>query len=307
MSKAKLLLAVIPLYFLLCSIGGILIAEGALHPIRRCITPEGSRQEKNQAKDDDASIRDVSIRAVDGITLQAWYLYPEDMNSSAVILLHGLGDNRLGMSDYADIFLHHGYSVLMVDARAHGESGGSVATYGLLESDDTRRWFEWLAANQHAKCIYGFGESMGAAQLLNSLAIEPHFCAVAAECPFSTFREAAYERVGQHFSTGPWLGRTILRPLVESAFLYARLRYHLDMERVSPEDAVAKTKVPVLLIHGENDDNLPIRHSRLIKARNSNVVLWEVPGTGHSNTIDTHRKDLETLLTAWFASHTNER
>jgi uncharacterized protein len=205
-------------YLCFCAGSGVLIAEGALHPTRRVLTPDGITREKLQARDDDASMTDVSATAKDGIFLRAWYLQPEDANGNAVLLLHGLGDNRLGMTDYADLFLHHGYSVLMPDARAHGMSGGSIATYGLLEADDIRRWFEWLSTNQHARCIYGFGESMGAAQILESLKDEPYFCAVAAESPFSTFR--AYERVGQHFGTGPWLGRTNDSPPARGKRIY---------------------------------------------------------------------------------------
>ena len=291
------------LYLALSFVAGAFVAEGALHPARRALTAANEHAEQLQAKDDGASIVEVAIPAADGVSLQAWYLHPEDANGNAVLLLHGLGDNRLGMTDYADLFLHHGYSVLMPDARAHGASGGSIATYGFLEADDIRRWFDWIRLHEHAGCIYGFGESMGAAQILDSLGTEPHFCAVAAECPFSTFREAAYERVGQHFHTGPWLGRTVLRPVVESAFLYTRWKFGLDMQRVSPADAVASTKIPVFLIHGQDDTNLPIRHSRLILARNPRVVLWEVPNTGHSNAIDTCPKEVETRLANWFADH----
>lgn len=214
-----------------------------------------------------------------------------------------MGGDRTEMEDYADMFLSHGFSVLMPDARAHGKSGGELATYGLLERSDVRNWVEWLLNRRPAGCVYGFGESMGAAQLLQSLETEPRFCAVAAESSFSTFREVAYDRMGQRFRTGPWLGRTILWPVVESAFLYVRARYGFDMDRVSPEDAVAASHVPVLLIHGEADANIPIRHSRAIEARNSTVVLWEVPNTGHSGAIGTSPKEFEQRVIGWFRSH----
>ena len=71
-----------------------------------------------------------------------------------------------GAPGYAELFMVHGFSILMPDARAHGASGGQLATYGLLESDDIRRWFDWLQQNQHPGCIFGFAESMGAAQIL---------------------------------------------------------------------------------------------------------------------------------------------
>lgn len=299
----QIALAALAAFLLFCVITGVVIAEIALHPPRHRVTASDEEQAPAWAKEDGASLSEVSIVARDGMSLQAWSVRPEDANGDTVILLHGLKGNRLEMVNYADIFLVHGYSVLMPDARAHGNSGGDIATYGLLERDDIHRWVDWLAANQRSACVYGFGESMGAAQLLQSLAIQSPFCAVIAECPFSTFRETSYDRMGQRFHSGPWLGRTVLRPIVMSAFLYARLRYKLDMNRVSPEDAVALTSVPVLLIHGRDDVNIPIRHSRRIAARNANLIVWEVPGTGHSNAIDTSPSELETRALAWFNSH----
>ena len=74
--------------------------------------------------------------------------------------------------------------------------------------------------------------------------------------------------MGQPFHLGPWLGRTILRPLVEVAFLRARWKYNLDMQQISPENSAAATNIPVLLIHGQIDSNIPVRHSRQIHARN---------------------------------------
>lgn len=221
------------------------------------------------------------------------------------MLLHGLGDNRLGTIGYAEMLLSHGFSVLMPDARAHGASGGQVATYGLLEAEDIHLWFVWLQQNQRPACIFGFAESMGAAQLLQSLQTEPGFCAVAVESPFSSFREIAYDRVGQFFGTGPWLGRTILRPIVEVAFGYARWKYKINFEQLSPEKMVATTKVPVLLIHGQIDSNIPIRHSRRIAAANPNLTLWEVPNTDHCGAINAARDELERRLMDLFNIHSH--
>jgi hypothetical protein len=64
-----------------------------------------------------------------------------------------LSDNRIGMIGYAELLLSHGFTVLLPDARAHGASGGLMATYGLLESDDIRRWYEWLDSHQRPGCI----------------------------------------------------------------------------------------------------------------------------------------------------------
>ena len=141
---------------------------------------------------------------------------------------------------------------------------------------------------------------MGAALILQALQTEPHFCAVAAESPFSNFREIAYDRVGQFFSAGPWVGRFIIRPTVEISFAYARWKYGLDLASISPEEAIAKSTVPVLLIHGMIDSNIPLRHSLRIKARNPRVVLWQVPNADHCGALNADPTQFATRLLGWF-------
>jgi pimeloyl-ACP methyl ester carboxylesterase len=302
----RLILAVV-LYLTFCSVAGIWVADGTLHAPRRPLTPEDESAMIDSAHAVDADLQDVSITTPDAVTLRAWTIRPHRANRDSVILLHGLGDNRGGTTGYAQLLLAHGYGVLLPDARAQGASGGSLATYGLLERDDIRQWFDFLSAQDHPRCIFGLGESMGAAQLLQSLGAGTHFCAVVAESSFSNFHEIAYDRMGQPFHlgppVGPWFGRTFLRPLVEAAFLRARWKYGLNLQQVSPEDAVAATQVPVFLIHGQIDGNIPVRHSRLIHDRNSRTVLWEVPEADHCGAISTAPQEFEQRVLAWFADH----
>lgn len=294
------------LYLMLCTVGGIYLADGTLHPARRPLTVEENIAVQNVAKELNTNIVDVSITTQDAITLRAWLILPRHPNHDAVLLLHGLGDNRLGMTGYAQLFLAHGYTVLMPDSRAHGTSGGQLATYGLLERNDIHLWVHFLDDQfdphdqLHPRCIYGFGESMGAAELLQSLDTHAHFCAVAAESPFSNFREIAYDRMGQPFHLGPWVGRIVLRPLVEVAFLRVRLKYHLNMDDISPEDSAAAATIPIFLIHGQIDSNIPVRHSERIHARAPNTILWEVPSADHCGAISIAPEEFEHRILAWF-------
>jgi len=63
---------------------------------------------------------------------------------------------------------------------------------------------------------------------------------------------------------------------------------------------VAGTTIPVLLIHGEIDSNIPVRHSRLIHARAPNAQLWEVPGADHCGAISTAPQEFDERLLGWF-------
>jgi dipeptidyl aminopeptidase/acylaminoacyl peptidase len=317
-SGARFPLTLLVCFLVFTLIAGILLAEVTVHPGRNVQRPEDEMRMRRAAQQHHYELADVAVAAQDGATLRAWSVRPPNGKGHAVILLHGLGDNRTGMTGYAELLLSQGFSVLMPDARGHGQSDGNLVTFGLLETDDIRRWLDWLQQKngradnvppgstrpqQIPSCIFGLGESMGAAQLLQSLRTETRFCAVVAESPFASFREIGYDRVGQRFNTGPWLGRTILRPIVEFAFLYARLKYKLNFEQVSPEEAIARTRVPIFLIHGKVDSNIPVRHSELIVARNPGVSLWEVPDADHCGARSTAPEEFRDNVLGWFTTH----
>lgn len=296
-------LTLLGLYLGFTFIAGILLAEVTVRPGRKPLLPADEAQAREGAQSSGYSLADVAITVKDGTTLRAWSMRPANDNGNAVLLLHGLGDNRTGTSGYAELLLKHGFSVLMPDARAHGASGGNLATFGLLESDDISRWVDWLQQNDDPRCIFGLGASMGAAQLMQALPTETRFCAVVADSSYASFREIGYDRVGQRFNTGPWLGRTILRPIVEFAFLYGRLKYKLNFEQVSPEDAIVRAKVPIFLIHGKLDSNIPVRHSELIVARNPGIAFWGVPNADHCGAMSTAPEEFRDKVLGWFASY----
>jgi len=299
----KVLLAGLLAYLALSILAGIVIADVSLK-LRRL--PLRHQQAIAAAVRDDfhAALQDVSISASDGAVLKGWYVHPRIYNGNAVILLHGITDNREGVAGYGRLLLEHGYAVLLPDARRHGESGGDLATYGVKESDDIHRWVSWVYQHDPPQCVYGFGESYGAALVLQSLAVENRFCAVAAESPFSTAREMSFERVSGPLHLQPWFGRTLGRPVIWSAVLYARLGFGVDLFQPSPLEAVRSSKVPVLLIHGEADRSIASRHSELIAAAApDHVELWLVPHAGHTMAWAATHHEFESRLLAWFGSH----
>lgn len=300
----KVILAGFSAYLVLSILAGIVIADLSLKLHR---LPLRHQQAIAAAVRTDfhAELQDVTITAADGAALKGWFVHPLDYNGNAVILLHGITDNREGVAGYGRLLLAHGYAVLLPDARRHGESGGELATYGVKESDDLHRWVSWIYAHDPPKCVYGFGESYGAALMLQSLAAENRFCAVAVESPFSTAREMSYERVSGPLHLGPWFGRTLGRPAIWSAVLYARLRYGINLLQPSPLKAVEHSSVPVLLIHGGDDKNIAPRHSQLIAAAApDHVELWLVPHAGHTMAWAAAHREFETRLLGWFAAHT---
>lgn len=289
-------------YALLCIILAVFLGELAFHPQKMPLRERQSA--KAIAARFGADLQDVSISARDGVELRGWFATPANANGDAVILLHGVGDNREGMGGFAELFLSKGYAVLLPDSRGEGESGGRFPTYGIKETDDVRRWFEWLTAQQHPRCIFGMGESMGAAILLQSVRQETRFCAVVAESPFASFRQIAYVRAGQFVGTGTWLAKVVLRPAVELAFLYGRITRGINLTAASPEESVVGSRVPILLIHGLADNNIPFQQSEWIRSHNpADVKLWEVPGAGHCGAVSVVPQEFDSRVLGWFSTH----
>jgi alpha-beta hydrolase superfamily lysophospholipase len=308
--RAFVLLVVVALglYLLLSLVGGIVLMEGAMRMPRRPLTQRNVLEALVAPLAADG-VEDVSMTAADGAILRAWYVRPRQANGSTVLLLHGVADNRQGMSGYAPMFLRAGYAVLLPDSREHGESGGAHATYGLIETDDVRRWWMWargrvVSADSSAKgCTYLLGESMGAAIALEA-ATAPDVCAVVAEAPFASFREIGYERIAQGLGTSIGVSHATAWPLIDVAFLYARLRYGLHFDEASPEQRLAASHVPALLISGLADDNIPTRHSeRIMRLAMGNCELWLVPGAGHTTAASVDPAEFQRRVLGWFASH----
>lgn len=296
----------ITIYVALSLVVAVVMAELTLHPMRLPL-PDRARIAAMYAPYG-ADLHPVVIQAVDGVELHAWYSVPKHQNGQAVILLHGIGDNRGGVAGYGQAFLREGYRILLPDSRAHGESGGAVATYGLRESDDIHRWVSWLYG-RGASCVDGFGESMGAALVLQSVRSDSRFCAVVADSPFSTFRSVAYDREGYFVGVGRFgleriVGRTVGLLPAELGLLYARWRYGVDLQRANPVDALRSSAIPVLLIHGEEDINILPWHSRaLAQADPVHAQLWLVPGARHGGAVAVAPHEFWSRVLTFFALH----
>ncbi len=289
-------------YLIGCLAGGVLLAELQSRPPRRFLH-HGYQMRQLAREEYHADLQDVAVTVADGTVLRGWYLQPEHDNGNVVILLHGVGDNREGVSGFARIFLPLGYRVLLPDSRAHGVSGGDRATFGVREADDVHRWVNWLY-KQNPKCVYGFAESMGAAILLQSLNKEPRFCAVVVESAFSTFPSVAYERSARYLGLPTWTGNTVLHPVVDVALLYSRWKYGIDFRQANPADAVATTQVPMLLIAGTKDEDILPHHSvDLAKLNLQKAELWMVNGAAHGGAWGVDPPEFERRVTEFFRQH----
>jgi alpha-beta hydrolase superfamily lysophospholipase len=277
----RILLILLVVSAMVSAVMGWVIAPSFLHPVRRPLTPDLVREADASFAHSRAHCEDFPVTAADGALLRGWKVRPEKPNGAWVLLFHGVADNRAGAIGQSEILLTAGYSVVMMDQRAHGESGGEMATYGWLERNDTRAVIDALAASEHPVHIFALGESMGAGIALQSAGVDPRIEAVVAEAPFASLREASYDYAG--LQEHPLLGKTLFAPGAWVMLYRGGKIAGFRAAEVSPAQAVATRNFPVLLICDEADTTLPCRHAKIIYAAASGPKsLWIVPGAFHA-------------------------
>jgi alpha-beta hydrolase superfamily lysophospholipase len=209
-----------------------------------------------------------------GVHLEGWRFPSEGpVKRGTVIYLHGVGDSRRSSVRIADHFVPAGFDVVAYDSRAHGESEGDACTYGAYEKQDLAR----VLAGIQARPIVLLGSSLGAAVALQAAAQSPEVAAVISVSTFSNLRRVARDRAPFFASEAN----------IRDAFAIAEREGRFKLDDASPVTAAPHIKVPVLIIHGEDDDETrPIHSQRVYDALRGPKQLIIVPGAGHGNVIN---------------------
>ncbi|HKQ60266.1 MAG TPA: alpha/beta fold hydrolase [Candidatus Polarisedimenticolaceae bacterium] len=220
----------------------------------------------------------VTFPSASGSTLHGW-LVRGTPGAGAVVLAHGVRANRLQMVERAAFLKRAGYSVLLFDEQAHGESPGAHITFGYLEARDARAAVGFLRTQLPGEPIAYLGVSQGGAAAL--LGAEPlDVQALVLESVYPTLRDAVTDRIEQRLGV---LGR-IFAPLL---LVQVEPRLGVDPAVLAPIDGMARIHAPLLLLAGDADRHTPLEESlRLFAAAPQPKRLWVVPGAAH---VDLHR------------------
>ena len=220
----------------------------------------------------------ISITARDGLHLVGRYYHFKD-NAPVQILFHGYrSDGRREFSGNNRIAMMLGFNVIVVDERAHGKSGGHTITFGIKERYDCLAWAEY-AAQRFGKDIPIIlsGVSMGAATVLmaSSLPLPQNVAAIIADCPYSSPGEII-RKVSEDVKLPPSLSYPFV---VIGALIFGKFK----LWETSPVEAVKRTRIPILLIHGDDDRFVPCEmSSKIYAACNGAAELVIFPGAGHA-------------------------
>ena len=120
---------------------------------------------------------DVWIQSRDGLKLHGTY-FKGNEGTKAVICFHGYTSN--GLNDYGSLsyyYLNHGFRMLLIDERAHGESEGTFIGFGTKDRYDGLEWVRWMTEQigEDAQILL-HGNSMGGATvcMMSGLKLPSH-------------------------------------------------------------------------------------------------------------------------------------
>jgi len=199
------------------------------------------------------TVEPVTITADDGVKLAAWLL--PRAGAPAVVLLHGYPAEKADLLPMAAALAPR-FTVLLLDQRYFGASGGRATTIGYRERADLRRAIDLLAARGFGE-VGVFGFSLGGAVALLAAAEDPRIRAVAAYAPFADLKALGYELYG-------WLW-VLKYPFVGLLRGWSRLFLGHDITSDSPERAAAKLTIPVLLVASREDEQIPFEHAERLR------------------------------------------
>lgn len=253
-------------------------ANGLLHPPRRAVF---------QRIPDNCG---TATFAGAGVALKGWRCRAGAHPRGTVIYLHGVADNRGSASSIIRRYTAKGFDVIAYDSRAHGESDGSLCTYGYFEKDDLRRVVD---AVEHRPIVL-IGNSLGAAVAIQAAAGDSRIAAVVAAETFSDLRTVASERA-------PW---ALTDDIIARSFLVAEKYGRFEVDAVSPERAAKDVRVPVLLVHGTDDRQTPVAHSqRVLSALAGPKRLILVERAGHNESL--RQEKIWTEIDSWIEDTVN--
>lgn len=219
----------------------------------------------------------VSIRSRDGLLLTGRYYHIADGNRLE-ILFHGWRSNALrDACGGAKIARDVGFNQLIVDQRAHGDSEGKTITFGIKEKYDCLDWVNYAVERfgDDVQILLG-GVSMGAATVLmaSALPLPKNVKAITADCGYSS-PEAIIRKVCRDMGIPDRLGY----PFV---CMSARVFGGFSLADGGAVEAVKHACVPIMIMHGEEDDFVPFSMSREIyEACAAPKTYLSVPRAGH--------------------------
>ena len=247
----------------------------------------------------------VSFTTSDGVTLRGWFI-PAPVEGSAgkkptILVGHGYPFDKANILRHGR-FLHPTFHLLFFDFRYFGDSDGAYTTAGLLETRDVEAAVAYVNQREDVdpRRIGALGFSMSAAAFL--LTRSPGIRAIVADSSYASLEKL----IGRQFFFPP---DPLNWPFVTLTNLWAHLLLGIDTKQAAPREAVRTLSIPLLLIHGDADFQIPVSHTRQIAANAdpSLTEIWIVPGAGHGSAHAQEGDRYEARVMQFFLRHLSDK
>jgi uncharacterized protein len=221
--------------------------------------------------------REVEFPSTDGVCLRSWWV-PVEGSSLAAVLVPGWGGYKFDEHLLQTVPVYHdaGYSVLLLDLRAQGESDGTRRTLGYREVRDVRGALAWLKQQGYRlDQVVLHGWSMGGATALRA-APGTGVAAVVEEAGYADLPVLLMGEIPDFVRFG--------RPLRPAILLAGRLFPDFDPWDVVPKKEAAKLSaegVPLFIIHSTEDTIVPYEQAKILAAAYPNAHVWRLEGYAH--------------------------
>ncbi len=215
---------------------------------------------------------DVWLESVNGTRLHGWYI-PVAGRAPAVVVLHGWGGNASLMLPLAPHLYRAGFHTFFLDARNHGLSECDDYSSMPRFAEDLEVALDWVAVRDEVTKVGVLGHSVGAGAAILVASRRDGLGAVVSVASFSDPREVMVDQTT--------LGR-LPRPLRWAVLWFMERVVGHRFDDTAPQERIRRARAPVMLVHGEDDEVVPLSHLHHLAAAAPAARVLQVPGAGHS-------------------------
>ncbi|MBW6472752.1 MAG: alpha/beta hydrolase [Anaerolineaceae bacterium] len=178
--------------------------------------------------------------------------FPMEGSKKVIVFSHGITYTLFGSVKYMKIFRKLDFNIFIYDNRYHGKSGGKNSTFGFYEKYDLKMIVDWIQQKVGLDAVIGtHGESMGAAISIQHAAIDPRIKFIIEDCSFSDLWDQLKYRLKVDFHLPAF-------PFLHLANIMSKVLTGMDFHKISPKKDVQNIQAPMIFIHGEQDDFIPV-------------------------------------------------
>lgn len=223
-----------------------------------------------------AGLVKLELKELEGKTTVA--LLAEVPGDRAFVLGHGNSSSKLSMIPRAEMLAAMGYTVLIPDLNAHGETEGQWKTFGYRESQDIQNASLYLRNKLGKKWIGAIGASLGGASILKASSEGTRFEFIMIEAVFADIRTAARNRLEMKLG--------LMGPLMEPLLtLQLPIWTGVSRKDLRPSEWARGVHCPILVLTGSRDQRARVGESERIFAAIpiQDKVLQVIEGAEHED------------------------